>query len=648
MSTGELHSSYSRAPSNALKALLSPNGLLAPMVQASDKTISGLPLDVHLRSNDEVHIYCGLTRILRVRRNKNDTVSVSAHQAYSSQECAKGLLRRWNTPDINEFRLALETYFGQVQVQERHTSQEGRIQAVWSGIKEPWIPFDREAVLEYRTKQESSEARKLPTVDHARSKLEAIAESQQGFSRESDGWAMPGGPGREVDQLAVDAEGRLVLIELKSASATPSAVYYAPFQLLQYIWEWHHALPLVVAQLQKLIDARAELGLSHVPGHRLTGDLRAAVCFDRDIGSEQVKARYDRVLEVVNGHLPEGVPKIETWTMDDVPALEKSPGQGLIARSRSGGTSFAVSLQEHLEDWRREVDGSSDRMWKSWTDGIYPEYLEIAQEVVSTDSVKLHQYAAHLRSSQVFAFNLFLPFREGNRARLSKRISEVIGAGFSIAEVGFEWVPPGALLGEIDGDRPVGNEPATAVDVVLWGRLQGDRPAAVLLEVKLSEPDFTYCGGRDSPGNDKKHVCASAVRFLENPNDCYLRRPQRQQRDRRYWEIFTSSHGSVLAAFPGVDTEGQCPFAYGMQQPMRNLAIARGLEQAQDIDVEKAWFGLCAHDENKNVAEHWEGWKNLLGGGTLAPSIPASEIVRVGEAEGLQEWAAWMRKRYRL
>ena len=227
-------------------------------------------------------------------------------------------------------------------------------------------------------------------------------------------------------------------------------------------------------------------------------------------------------------------------------------------------------------------------------------------------------------------------------------MSEAIGAGFSIDEVGFEWVPPGALLGEIDGDRPVGNEPATAVDVVLWGRLQGDRPAAVLLEVKLSEPDFTHCGGRNSPGNDRRHVCSSAERFLENPNECYLRRPQRQQRDRRYWEIFTSSHGSVLAAFPGIDTEGQCPFAYAMQQPMRNLAIARGLEQDQDINVEKAWFGLCAHDENENVAEHWEGWKNLLAESTLAPSIPASEIIRVGEAEGLQEWAAWMRKRYRL
>ena len=361
-----------------------------------------------------------------------------------------------------------------------------------------------------------------------------------------------------------------------------------------------------------------------------------------------MKARYHRVLEIVNGYLPEGVPQIETWTMGDVPLLVEAAGQYPIARSRSRGTSFAVSLQEHLEDWRMDVDGSSDRMWNSWTDGIYPEYREMAQEVVSADSVKLHQYAAHLRSSQIFAFNLFLPFGEGKRERLSERVGEALGAGFSIDEVSFEWVPPGVLLGEIAGDRPVGNEPATAVDVVLWGRLPDERRAVVLLEVKLSEPDFTHCGGRDSPGNDKKHVCASAASFLENPNDCYLRRPLRRRRDRRYWEIFTASHGSVLAAFPGADTGGQCPFAYSMQQPMRNLAIAKGLEQDQSIDVEKAWFGLCVHDENANVAEHWQEWRNLLPENIPAPSLAASEVVGAGEAEGLQEWADWMRARYRL
>ena len=326
MSTARLHPSYSRAPSDKLEPLLSPTGFLAPVIELQGKTAVGLPLDVHLRRHDEVHVYCGLTRILRVRLNRNGTVSISANQAYSAQDCAKAILRQWNTAEAQDFRMALDSYVSQPQVHERHTGREGTIQAAWSRIEDPWVPFDREAVLEYQTRQESREARKFQSVDQARSELEAIAESQQKSSGRSEAWAMPGVAGREVDQLAVDAEGRLVLIELKSASATPSAVYYSPFQLLQYLWEWSQALQPALPQLQELIDARARLGLTPVPAPRLTGGLRAAVCFDREIGSEQVRARYDRVLGIVNRYLPEGVAKIETWTMDDVPLLVETAG----------------------------------------------------------------------------------------------------------------------------------------------------------------------------------------------------------------------------------------------------------------------------------------------------------------------------------
>ena len=195
------------------------------------------------------------------------------------------------------------------------------------------------------------------------------------------------------------------------------------------------------------------------------------------------------------------------------------------------------------------------------------------------DEVKLHGYAAHLLSSQAFAINLFLPFRDGKRERLSECVSDLAGTRLHVDELRFEWVPPGALLGELVGDRPVGDEPATAVDVVLWSQLADGRRAAVLIEVKLTEGRFTACGGRTSPANRRTDVCESARPFSQDPDTCYLRRPKRKRRDRRYWEIFAASHGSVANAFPGADLDGRCPFAGNARQPMRNLAIARALEQ---------------------------------------------------------------------
>ena len=595
---------------------------------------------MHLRVNDEVQIYCGLTRVLNVRRNRNGTVRVSAHQTYSRQDCARAILRRWHTDEGDEFGLALDDYLDSVKVAKRHTDAEGAVQSMWSRVAYPWIPFDREAVLRHGMEEDSKTDREFEHVKQAHTELEAIAESQK--------WAMPRTAGWEVDQLAIDPEGRLVIGELKDASASPASVFYTPFQLLHYVWEWHNALESVMGGLRELVDARVELGLTPNPVPRLTGGIRAAVCFGRDGRSDEVKDRYDRVLGVVNRHLPPLVSPIETWTFEERPTEVRPGVPGPLPGSRPRRTSFANSLQAHLEEWRHGVDGSRGRMWSHWAQGIYPPYRQLAEEVVGADSVRLHRYAGHLRSSQTFALNLFLPFRKGGLSRLSTRVSEMVGARLSIEDVRFEWVPPGSLLGEIDGDRPVGDEPATAVDVVLWSRLPDDRRVVVLLEVKLSEPDFTHCNGRNSPANHRRDVCDSASLFFENPKACYLRRPLRKRRDRRYWEIFAMEHGSVGAAFPGADLGGACPFSESMQQPMRNLAIARGLEQDSEFAVSKAWFALCGHDDNQDAAEHWERWKHLLPDTSMAPVLSASDVVRAGEDEGLVDWAAWMRDRYRL
>ena len=306
--------------------------------------------------------------------------------------------------------------------------------------------------------------------------------------------------------------------------------------------------------------------------------------------------------------------------------------------------TFAETLQGHLENWRANVDGSRRRWWNRWTDGIYPAYIGAADEAIRADAVRLDSNIAHLRGSQAFAFNLFLPFRVGSRPVLSDHMSRTIGVSVSIDEVRFEWVPPGALLGEIAGDRPYPGEAATAVDVVLWGRTASGGRAIILVEVKLSEEDFTYCGGYRSRHNQRRDVCESAPLFFDNPGDCYLRRPEGRSRDRRYWEIFSRAYGSVREAFPGAMLEGGCPFAHGMNQPMRNLAIARGLEQ--DGSVDHAWFMLCSHDDNTDIKTRWDQWKGLLPDPSMAPMLPASEVVRMGESEGLVEWAAWMRERY--
>jgi hypothetical protein len=317
-----------------------------------------------------------------------------------------------------------------------------------------------------------------------------------------------------------------------------------------------------------------------------------------------------------------------------------------VSRSNFTRSAFARTLTAHMCEWRARYDGSNAPIFGNWIDGVYPAFRDEATTAIAEDEVRLHDFAAAVTSSQMFALNLFMPWRSGTRGALEVRLARVLGTAIAIERVGFEWVPPGALLGEIDGDRPRPDEPATAVDVVLWGRDGEGARVALLLEVKLSEEGFTNCNGRESRGNRRPDVCASATKFFGDPADCYLRRPVRRRRDRRYWEIFGRSHGSVRAAFPGADESGPCPFAGHQQQPMRNLALAYALMQEGVVD--RAWFGLCPHDQNPDVAREWTRWRALLPAAEIAPVLPASEVLAAGRDAGHGEWAQWMADRYRL
>jgi len=123
--------------------------------------------------------------------------------------------------------------------------------------------------------------------------------------------------GAELDQLAVDPEGRLVLIELKDAAASPASVFYSPLQLLQYVHEWAAAYDAVRPCLDALREARIAVGLSPPSMPPLTPGLRPVIGFGEDKRSTEVRARFEVVLDIVNRHLPSGALPIEVWAVSE-------------------------------------------------------------------------------------------------------------------------------------------------------------------------------------------------------------------------------------------------------------------------------------------------------------------------------------------
>ncbi len=271
----------------------------------------GVDLNVHLRRDDELHVYCGRTRLVKVRwRNTVRQIHVDAHSSYKRQPCAGSLFNSWNPGDSHEFTKALHAYLDEVVVGGQQVQGEGELQFRWSRVVDPWIPFDREAELESG----------LVLTPKARARLRNAEKELSGrIKRDADEWRTRksnSGRSGKIDQLAVDPNGHLVLVELKNVERSNSSSYYAPFQLLRYVWEWHCALDSAYEELNKMIEARKKLNLTLREASRIKGGLRAAVCFGADRRSCEIRRRYCIVLEIANRHLPDGVPPIETWAFE--------------------------------------------------------------------------------------------------------------------------------------------------------------------------------------------------------------------------------------------------------------------------------------------------------------------------------------------
>ena len=306
--------SYKRAPSEELLRLLMPGGDLSWLIDLGKKEVAGHQHDVHFRKGDEVHIYRGGTRILSIQRLKSGGIKVpgAIYGTYKKQLQRFGLCRTWDAGDP-ELPELLRHYLHKVKVSPSWVKGEGAVQIQWSRVGiYPWALFDREAVLKGldTTSPEST----MVTLARIAINLEGM---KGGWDELKQSTKSSGG---EADQLAVDEQGRLVLLELKDGLKRGKDVYFAPFQLLEYVCDWHKTLrntPGLRQDLQALIESRKKVGLTHKDSPELTGGIRATVGFGYGIPAAKTKERYRKVLEIVNENLPPGVSDIETWAWSE-------------------------------------------------------------------------------------------------------------------------------------------------------------------------------------------------------------------------------------------------------------------------------------------------------------------------------------------
>ncbi len=319
---------------------------------------------------------------------------------------------------------------------------------------------------------------------------------------------------------------------------------------------------------------------------------------------------------------------------------------------------FQKELQEHLVRWKWEHismdqginNGTfydsilSDKDARSLPH-IYPEIHEELKMHCIKYPFRFHKHFNHMASSQAANINLFLPILKSPFAAEILRSVKP-----DIDRIATEYLDNGWQIEYCDGFGKAGvlgdksTQAGTDADIAISYYNHDDELCLWLIEHKLTEAEFTTCGGAKSKGRTGLHRCDSSFgSIIDNKNLCYYHSGSGYN----YWNL-TDQNRSL---FTGADNFQTCPFKGGMNQLWRNLLLALGVEQSESQPYKHASFSVVHHPENQFLNPSITAFKYLIGNSGRFSSFYSEKLILATESTGdteLLRWTNWYRKLYNL
>lgn len=205
-------------------------------------------------------------------------------------------------------------------------------------------------------------------------------------------------------------------------------------------------------------------------------------------------------------------------------------------------------------------------------------------------SVSFHDYARHVRSSQVFGFNVVYPLllSEGKKAEFIKKLVPVSG---EIDHWHFEYQPEFDYLGEWQGPlKPI--DYITSVDFAIFLNCSNGERVAILTEVKFTEPGFTPCGGFKSNGNQNKKFCAHSFKFQDVSSNCYLV----AKKGRKYFQLLSGIYNGYLGQVALLCTTISLCVIMLLPKPLSLIKLS--------INATSVWFSTIIMNWSKKNGNH--------------------------------------------
>ena len=336
-------------------------------------------------------------------------------------------------------------------------------------------------------------------------------------------------------------------------------------------------------------------------------------------------------------------------------------------RLAGGLTEYQLGMYVHLVDWKRahlteecgyyKYKGRLIPYDSMLPAGIkaerHPLYRPIVSRVLEHQKrfpFKLHKFVGHMASSQVACINLFVPLLQ--YPELAAQILRTIKP--DLASIATDHLDKGFRIeywqGHDNERGPLNDHSARAgtdADIAIAYRDHGGRLKLWLIEHKLTEKEFTPCGGATSNGRTVKHRCEPVADILANHDLCYYHESDRCRYT--YWPI-TDRHPQV---FPPerLAAQAECPFKGGMNQLWRNMLLALSVEDDPDQPYDAVHFSVVRHPDNYALEPTIRAFTEVTAGTHRFRWFTSDRIVH-GAAEtdspDLQDWARWYSGLYRI
>ena len=259
---------------------------------------------------------------------------------------------------------------------------------------------------------------------------------------------------------------------------------------------------------------------------------------------------------------------------------------------------------------------------------------------------KPHRAASiHVASSQTACINLFVPILESEYADEILKASGVVPEGFDHIDreqlrngYCFEYWES-SLKGSkgLLGDHTP--QAGTDSDVAISYRNKNNELCLWLIEHKLTEREFTTCGGYRSKGiseSEKKNCKSCGIKeLLGNHNKCYYHKHCGYY----YWRIMDD----IASFFCGNYVGRGCPFKGGMNQLWRNQMLALELEKRGVF--KEVYFSVVSHPDNCFLDKTMNEFRELTNHSPKFYYFKSNSLVDKAVAY-LPDWSNWYKKVY--